>query len=112
MALRHAISGEVVNIQAAFAQTPEDQSQALVSTPEIEVVRLALESGKVLADYQVEGPVTLHCLKGAIEVLLDNQSKPLHSGDLMYLAGGSRCSVKALQESLALLTIFRQPRSP
>lgn len=110
MALRHALSGEVVNIRNAFAQTAGDQSQALVSTPDIEVVRLALESGKVLADYQVEGPVTLHCLEGAIEVRIDDQWSPMQAGDLLYLTGGTCCTVKARQESLVLLTIFRRPQ--
>lgn len=112
MALRHALSGEAVNIRNAFAQTACDQSQALVSTSDIEIGRLALEPGKVLADYQVQGPVTLHCLEGAIEVRIDGQWQAMQDGDLMYLADGTRCSVKALQESIALLTIFRQPRSP
>ncbi|MDX1725405.1 MAG: hypothetical protein R3355_20135 [Pseudomonas sp.] len=67
MALKHAASGEVVNLLSA-AESPDYISQAIVSAPRIEVMRLVLQAGKVIPGHAVAGPLTLHCLQGCVDV--------------------------------------------
>lgn len=106
-ALKHAESGEVVNIYSAYSQISESRSQAIVSAAEIEVVRLVLNAGKAVPQHALDGPFTLHCLKGAIEVKTHGDWISLGPDDLIYLAGGILHDLRALADSTVLLTLFR-----
>lgn len=63
MALKHAISGEVISLLADLAPI----SKALICAPRLEVMRL-LEADKVIPGHAVAGPLTIHCLQGSVQV--------------------------------------------
>ncbi len=107
MALKHAASGEVVNIYNAYSQIPESRSLAIVSATEVEVIRLVLNAGKAVPQHALDGPFTLHCLKGAIEVKTDGDWQPLGPDDLVYLAASVLHEIRAVADSTVLLTLFR-----
>lgn len=107
MALKHEESGEVVNIYSAYSQLPESRSLAIVSAPEIEVIRLVLNAAKAVPQHALDGPFTLHCLKGSVEVKTDGDWQPLGPDDLIYVAAGVLHKMRAVADSTVLLTLFR-----
>lgn len=106
MALKHAKPGEVVNL-LCHAENSDPISQALVSEPRMELMRLILEAGKQLPAHAVAGPITLYCHQGSVEVESGDGWQPMHDNDLMYLDGGTGHAVRALTDAIMLVTIFR-----
>lgn len=111
MALKHAQSGEVIGLLDANP-LPELRSQALVSTPSLEVMRLVLKAGHVVPSHSVAGPVTIHCLQGLIEVQVEGRWQALHGNELMYLAEGVEHALQVIADTVTLVTIQRLPRGP
>lgn len=110
MALDHATSGEVLNL-LADAQSPEFISQALVSTPSIELMRLVLKAGKLLPPHAVAGPITVQCLRGSIEVQAGGIWHAMHDNDLMYVAEQAEHAVRATTDAIVLVTLVRLPQA-
>ncbi|WP_222910720.1 hypothetical protein [Pseudomonas sp. DNDY-54] len=107
MALHHAQSGEVVNL-LAHPQTTTLQSQAIVSTPELEVMRLCLPAGKQVPPHAVAGAITLQCLQGSIEVQAHDGWHPMQVNDHLYLAGNVEHALRALTDAVVLVNIQRR----
>lgn len=109
MALKHAESGEVVNLLAT-GELPGLISQALVSTPQVELMRLVLKAGKDVPPHAVAGPITIYCHQGSIEVQAGDRWQTMADNDLMYLEGSASHALHALTDAVVLVTIFRQPK--
>lgn len=107
MALHHARSGEVVGL-LAHPQAPTLQSQAIVSTPELEVMRLCLLAGKQVPPHTVAGAITLHCLQGSIEVQAHGSWHTMQVNDHLYLAGNVEHAMRALTDTVVLVNIQRR----
>jgi quercetin dioxygenase-like cupin family protein len=110
MALKHATSGEVINLLHA-APAAGFISQALVSVPRLEVMRLVLDAGKFVPRHAVAGPITIYCHQGSLEVQLDAGLQPMGANDLMYLDGDAGHALRALSDVIVMVTIFRPPAS-
>jgi quercetin dioxygenase-like cupin family protein len=54
----------------------------------------------------VSGEITLHCFKGHVELGVDPTPIALKVNGWVYLEGDAPHSIKALQDSSLLLTIF------
>ncbi|WP_227753444.1 cupin domain-containing protein [Pseudomonas saudiphocaensis] len=78
MALQHAQSGEIISPLSAKPQA-ELRSQALVSTPSLEIMRLVLKAGHVVPSHAVAAPITIHCLQGVIEIQAEGRRQRLHN---------------------------------
>lgn len=109
MALKHAQSGEIIRPLSAEPQSVL-RSQALVSTPSLEIMRLVLKAGHVVPSHAVAGPITIHCLQGVIEVQVKDRWQRLHSNDLMYLAENVEHALQVIVDTVTLVTIQRLPR--
>lgn len=109
MALKHAQSGEVIRPLSADP-LPELRSQALVSTPRLEVMRLVLKAGHIVPSHAVAGPITIHCLQGGIEVQVEDRWQALHGNELMYLAENVEHALQVIADTVTLVTIQRLPR--
>lgn len=109
MALNHAKSGEIVNLLHS-PQASEPVSQALVSVPRLELMRLVLKAGKTVPSHAVAGPITIYCHQGSIKVQVENAWQTMHDNDLMYLEGDAAHALQALSDSVVLVTIFRMPQ--
>lgn len=107
MALRHATSGEIVRIDAFDPAAANVPSTAIVRDDHIEVMRLVLPAGKNVPEHGVDGPITLHCLQGAVEVHAHNETKLLRAGELMYLAGAVSHGFHAVEDTSLLATVVR-----
>ncbi len=105
MAIQHAQPGEVIPLfPAQGGERPG--SVALVRDEHFEVFRLVMEAGKELPAHEVPSLVTIQCLRGRVQVTVEGQPVALPAGHLMYLAGGDRHGVKALEDASILVTML------
>ncbi len=109
MALPHAASGDIVNLRPLASRVEDTPSSAFIRDAHIEVLRLVLPAGREVPEHAVEGPITLHCLEGLLEVRAHGADRPLRASELMYLAGGVRHALRAIEDTSALLTVVRVP---
>jgi len=56
-------------------------------------------------------PITMHCLKGAIDVTAHGSCKTMRTGDFMYLAGKVPHMLRATKDASVLVTIILQKLS-
>ena len=105
MALPHAFPGQVINLQPLGAELGTAVSHALVKSRDLELMRLVLGYGKSLPPHRVPGEVTVLCLEGRLEVMVDEQRHELTPGQLVLFAGNALHSVLALEDASALVTV-------
>jgi quercetin dioxygenase-like cupin family protein len=106
MATHHASPGEIVDLATWAQDVPDEKTKVIVKTDEMELVRLVLPAGREFADHKVSGPCVIHCLTGEIECVAMGTTKVLAPGQLLYLIPDDPHSVKAVADSVALLTII------
>ena len=106
MATHQAAPGEIVNLVTWADDQPNARTKAIVKTDEIELIRLSLPSGKELPNHKVSGPITVHCIKGKIEFTAMGATQELSPGELVHLMPGEPHAVRAIENSVVLLTII------
>ncbi|SRR5579875_808330 len=78
----------------------------------LNVVLTLMRAGTALHEHQADGPVTIHCLSGRIELSAHDQTFELAAGDLAALDRAVRHSVKALAEAAFLITLAQERAAP
>jgi len=111
MAMLHAAPGEVIDVRPLGSALSAAQTQTLVKTYALEVIRLVLPAGKKLPPHRVPGEITVHCLEGRVDFYVDDAKRELTAGTLLYLAGGSEHSLEAIDNSTLLVSILLTPKS-
>jgi len=107
MALQHASSAQVINIQAAAGENlAQFASIALAKTDQMELIRMVLPAGRELPEHSVKGEITLQCLQGEVAFDAHGRSAVVRAGEMLYLQGGAPHALRANQDSLLLLTIL------
>ncbi len=106
MAIPHAASGELIDVLSLDADPHQTNSITLVRADHLEVARLALPAGKTLHDHKASGAITIQCMAGAVELEAHGRTQILRAGSMVYLADAEPHAVKALEDSLLLLTIL------
>lgn len=114
MAILHLSSGEVVNIRPLGADLDETSTNAFFKDPHLEVMRIFLPSGKRMAKHAVDGPITLQCIEGEVDVITGDTHKVIRSDDILYLAAGIAHELVAIRNTSILVTIvlLRTPDRP
>ena len=105
MATHHAAPGEIVDLATWAQDVPNEKTKVIVKTNEMELVRLVLPAGKAFANHKVLGPCVIHCITGEVECPAMGATQALTSGQLLYLMPGEPHSVRAVVDSVVLLTI-------
>ena len=107
MALNHATSGQIIEVQGASG---EDLTQfsaiALARTDELELIRMCMPKGKTMPEHHVLGEITLLCLQGQVALDAHGSVQLLGPGQMVYLNGGQAHALEAREDSLLLLTIL------
>ena len=106
MAIPHAQPGQVFEVQPAGASGAETKTVTLIKTNDVEVVRLVLARGKVIAQHRAPGEITVQCLEGRVELTAMGRQQELAAGQMLFLSAGAPHSVLALDDSTVLLTIL------
>jgi quercetin dioxygenase-like cupin family protein len=105
MATHHATPGEIVDLATWAQDVPNEKTKVIAKTDEMELVRLVLPAGKEFADHKVSGPCVIHCVTGEVECPAMGKIQALTSGQLLYLMPGEPHAVRAVVDSVVLLTI-------
>lgn len=105
MATKHASSGDVIDLRPLGAPLDDSQSRTLLRDEQLKVMRLVMPAGKELPDHAVDGPVTMQCLEGVVEVAAHGLTKTMRAGDLMYLASKVAHALRAIEDASVLVTI-------
>jgi quercetin dioxygenase-like cupin family protein len=103
MALRHADPGDVVPLQSE--KPAESKTAALVKRDRFEAVRLVVPAGITIPTHRVGGFITLYCIDGYAVLVADREIE-LRAGDWVYLDRNAPHSVRGIEDSALLLTIF------
>lgn len=106
MALKHAESGEVVNLGPLGHQFVAAKTSAITRTPSFEAVRLVVPAGTKIPSHKVSGQITLLCIEGHARLGLLGSTIDLRAGDWVYLEGDEPHSVTGIEDASLLLTIL------
>jgi quercetin dioxygenase-like cupin family protein len=101
MAVPHAAPAEPIDLFSSEGPG----SIALVRDEHFEVFRLAMETGKQLPEHELASLSTIQCLRGRIEVRAQGRAEALPAGYLMYLGSCEPRAIRALEDSLILVTM-------
>lgn len=105
MAIAHAASGQLVDVQPLANQLSEARTVALFKTDGLEVMRVVMPARKTLPSHKVRGEVTIYCLEGEIDLTSAGQTQRMKAGQLVWLEGGADHALTAVQDSLLLVTM-------
>lgn len=105
MATPHIRSGEITNLLTPEAQLMTLPAHALFKDAHLEVIQMNLLKGKNLPSHRVNGPITVQCLSGEMQIELEAGAKVMHAGDLLYLAADLPHAVLAVTDTSFLVTI-------
>jgi quercetin dioxygenase-like cupin family protein len=95
-------SGDVVSIRPAGFEPASARTEALFRDNGLEITRIVLRSGDHHAAYTSAGPVLLQCIDGHVRVAVDDTSRELRMGDLLYLQEGVQHSLSGVRDSAVL----------
>jgi len=110
MPTHHASSGELLHLQSLGVPLSDTQPTTLLRDEQLKVMRLVLQAGKELPEHAVDGPITMHRLQGAIDVIAHGSCKTMRAGDLMYLAAKVPHALRATEDASMLVNVVvRKP---
>ncbi len=106
MATHHANPGEIVDLQTWAADLPKEHTKAIVKTDDMELIRIVLPAGKGIPNHKVPGSITVQCISGKIAIIAMGVTQKLNYNQLLHLMPGEPHSLKAVEDSVVLLTII------
>jgi quercetin dioxygenase-like cupin family protein len=107
MALRHAVSGEVIDLNNPGQNVADDVSTALFRTDDIEVLRRVLQPGQSVPSHEVNGDITMQCLSGKFKLNVHGKTQTVNPGQLVCVAACEPYSFEGEEETVVLMTIVR-----
>jgi quercetin dioxygenase-like cupin family protein len=112
MARPHAKPGEIVDVGLFGPALGSAETVTLVRAKDVEVIRLVVPAGKLIAEHKAKGEIIVHCLEGRVAFTAFGNSQTLEPGKLLYLPKGEPHSVRGLEDSSLLLTILLAKHEP
>jgi len=107
------------NLDDVISEFPPDPNSAarhraeiLVKTDTLRVVLVTMLSGGFMHEHDAPGPITIHVLRGAMNVSVEGQARVLGAGELISLAPGVEHAVEGVEDGAFLLTIAHLSRVP
>ena len=73
---------------------------------------MVLPGGKEIREHQAKGDITVQCLEGQVDFQVAGEPRDLTPGAFLYLDTGAPHALKALDDSVLLLTIALTSKSP
>ena len=70
------------------------------------LAHLSLKAGETIPALKVQGYATVQCLRGSVELAMDDHSVTMSSGDWLYLDRGQQHAVHSHEDSALLVTIM------
>lgn len=90
-----------------LAQLPGNRRQAetLARESGSSVVLMALEAGDAIQEHSAGGPVSVHVLRGHVQLTAGEEKYDLRPGQLVFMQPNVRHGVAAAEQSVVLLTL-------
>ena len=98
--------GEIVDLQTWAADLPKEHTKAIAKTDDMELIRIVLPTGKGIPNHSVTGPITIQCVSGKIAITAMGTTQKLNYNQIIHLIPGEPHSLKAIENSVVLLTII------
>jgi len=80
----------------------------VVKTANLSIVLTAIKKGATLCGHEVDGPITLQVLSGAVRFGVAGEPRTLTAGTVIALDKAIPHDIQALEESELLLTIVKE----
>jgi quercetin dioxygenase-like cupin family protein len=80
-------------------------AKTLVKEQGLNVVLMLMKAGTTIHEHKTEGPATINCLAGSIDLKAHGETIRLGPGELVAMDGGVSHSVYAKDESALLVTL-------
>jgi quercetin dioxygenase-like cupin family protein len=80
-------------------------SKTLVKHSDFRIVLMFMKAGTVMQEHKTDARISIHALSGRLLIKLDSQTVELPAGHLLVLEKGLSHDVKAVEESVFLLSI-------
>lgn len=106
MALKHAASGERVDLHPLGSRVSTEKTIAIVRTKSFEAVRLIVLSGTEIPSHKVTGQIMFHCIEGHVQLGLADRTIDLLPGHWVYLDHEEHHALRGIQDSSLLMTIL------
>ena len=106
MALPHAAAAEVIAAGPLGPALAGASSHTLVRERGLQIFRLVLAPGQVLAPHRVRDRMVIQCLEGRFEFEAMGRRLTLHAGDLCHIPPEETHAVRAIEACSALVTLF------
>ena len=105
-ALSFTLADEMQRVREELAKVRARIGRTLVKDGPLRVTLIGLNADHELHEHRAAGPVTIHCLEGAIEVAVGGARHPLDTGMLLALGAGVAHSVTSDSGGFFLLTVM------
>lgn len=105
MALDHAQPNEIIDVRPWGDALANRRTITLFKSEQLEVIRLAMAAGKVIAEHRAPGEITVQCLEGRIVFTAGGKGQELAAGQMLYLRSGDPHALEALEPSSVLVTL-------
>jgi quercetin dioxygenase-like cupin family protein len=106
MALHHAKPSEIISLRPLGLALKDAKTTAITKSDRFEAIRLVVRASAEIPSHEVSGNIALHCLEGRVELGLAQSVIELKAGEWVYLGRGEAHSVKGIEDSSLLLTVF------
>ena len=110
----HRLAGRVIVFDTATEEAKVLQQSAatktgraaktLVKEGQLRITLIGLREGSVLGAHQVEGELSIHVLRGALEVRTADREFRVGKGAIAVMHSGVRHDARALRDTVVLLT--------
>jgi quercetin dioxygenase-like cupin family protein len=104
--LRTHRSTHIRDLRPEGASLATAKTFPLVKETTFEAIRMVIHKGHEMASHHVEGPITIYCLDGQIAFTARGQTHELRPGQWLFLRGNEPHSLRAMEDSSFLLTIW------
>jgi quercetin dioxygenase-like cupin family protein len=106
MALPHAQPLDVINVAPLGDQLSGTVSTSLIKTDRIQLLHMVLAPHQDQPMHHVDDECTIHCLEGAVDVIMGVGVRQLRPGNVIVLPAKEQHALKAREESAVLVTLL------
>jgi quercetin dioxygenase-like cupin family protein len=111
MMLSRAQPIKVIGVRPPRAEPSNHYASTLIESDSLEVVRWFLPAGKDVSWHELRGEITLHCLEGNVVFCTGESECELSAGELIHIASADNHWLRAIEDSLLLLTILDRSKA-
>jgi quercetin dioxygenase-like cupin family protein len=106
MALPHAQPLDVINVAPLGDQLSGTVSTSLIKTDRIQLLHMVLAPHQDQPMHHVDDECTIHCLEGAVDVIMGVGVRQLRPGNVIVLPAKEQHALKAREQSAVLVTLL------